>query len=172
MLVLKRLVTILVMVYVLLALLLILSPGSRDGLMAVTAGTNETGFYYALFITGAVLLTLQLITENLDSVMLRRDVAAREGKINELKARLYDQQMEQRDREIQHRAALASAAAPAAPTTPAPAVVETVRTVPVNTSINSNPNPVFPQSDPSLPNTHLDNPNRIIPPSESEPRTL
>ena len=96
MLVLKRLVTILVMVYVLLALLLILSPGSRDGLMAVTTGTNATGFYYALFIVGAVLLALQLITENLDSTLLRRDVAAREGKINELKARLYDQQLEMR----------------------------------------------------------------------------
>ena len=96
MLVLKRLVTILVMVYVLLALLLILSPGSRDGLMAVTAGSNAAGFYYALFVTGAVLLVLQLITENLDSTLLRRNVAAYEGKINELKARLYDQQLEQR----------------------------------------------------------------------------
>lgn len=97
MLVLKRLVTILVMVYVLLALLLVLSPGSRDGLMAVTAGTgNAVGFYYVLFVVGAVLLTLQLITENLDSTLLRRDISAREGKINELKARLYDQQMEQR----------------------------------------------------------------------------
>ncbi|MBC6697144.1 hypothetical protein H8B14_03375 [Hymenobacter sp. BT190] len=97
MLVLKRLVTILVMVYVLLALLLVLSPGSRDGLMAVTAGSgNAAGFYYALFVIGAVLLLLQLITENLDSTLLRRNVAAHEGKINELKARLYDQQLEQR----------------------------------------------------------------------------
>lgn len=96
MLALKRLVTVLVMVYLLLALLIILSPGSRDSLISVTAGSNPTNFYFGLFLIGAVLLTLQLITENLDSVLLRRDVASREGKINELKARLYDQQLEQR----------------------------------------------------------------------------
>lgn len=96
MLVLKRLVTVLVMVYLLLVLLLVLSPGSRDGLMSVTAGNDPTSFYYGLFLVGAVLLLLQLVTENLDSVLLRRDVASREGKINELKARLYDQQLEQR----------------------------------------------------------------------------
>ena len=97
MLVLKRLVTILVMLYILLALLLIFSPGSRDGLMAVTAGSNVIGFYYTLFLVGVVLLALQLITENLDSSLLRRDVASRESKINELKARLYDQQLEHRN---------------------------------------------------------------------------
>jgi len=97
MLVFKRLVTILVMLYILLALLLMFSPGSRDGLMAVTAGSNVIGFYYTLFIIGVILLALQLITENLDSTLLRRDVASREGKINELKARLYDQQLEHRN---------------------------------------------------------------------------
>jgi len=96
MLVLKRLVTVLVMVYLLLVLLLVLSPGSRDSLMSVTAAGNATNFYYGLLLVGAVLLLLQLLTENLDSVLLRRDVASREGKINELKARLYDQQIEQR----------------------------------------------------------------------------
>ena len=84
------------MVYLLLVLLLLLSPGSRDGLMAVTAGNDAAAFYYTMFLIGAALLTLQLITENLDSVLLRRDVASREGKINELKARLYDHQLEQR----------------------------------------------------------------------------
>lgn len=172
MLVLKRLVTILVMVYVLLALLLILSPGSRDGLMAVTTGTNEAGFYNALFIIGAVLLTLQLITENLDSVLLRREVAAREGKINELKARLYDQQMEQRDREIQHRAAMASATTTAAPAPTPAGTVETVRTVPVSSTLNTSPDPIFPQSDPSLSNAPLNNPNRTIPPSDADQRSL
>lgn len=96
MLALKRLVTVLVMIYLLLVLLLVLSPGSRDSLMSVTAGSNPTNFYYGLFLIGGVLLLLQLVTENLDSVLLRRDVASREGKINELKARLYDQQIEQR----------------------------------------------------------------------------
>lgn len=145
MLALKRLVTILVMVYVLLALLLILSPGSRDGLMAVTAGTNAVGFYYALFVAGAVLLTLQLVTENLDSTLLRRDVAAREGKINELKARLYDHQLEQRDR----------ANAPGAPRTG-------------TTTYPEPPAPVFPQPDPGLSNAPITRPNSIIPPDATE----
>jgi hypothetical protein len=96
MLALKRLVTVLVMLYILLALLLIFSPGSRDGLMAITTGTNQVGFFYTLFLVGVVLLSLQLITENLDSTLLRRDVASRESKINELKARLYDQHLDQR----------------------------------------------------------------------------
>lgn len=96
MLALKRFVTILVMLYVLLALLLILSPGSRDGLASTLFNGDKTAFYYLLFATGAGLLLAQLVTENLDSVLLRRDVATRESKINELKARLYDQQLEPR----------------------------------------------------------------------------
>ncbi|MBC8083436.1 MAG: hypothetical protein H7Z21_09515 [Hymenobacter sp.] len=96
MLALKRLVTVLVMLYLLLVLLLVLSPGSRDGLLSVTAGTDSTSFYYTLFLIGAALLTLQLVTENLDSVLLRRNVASRYGKLNELKARLYDPQLDQR----------------------------------------------------------------------------
>lgn len=137
----KRLVTILVMVYVLLALLLVLSPGSRDGLMAVTAGTNDAGFYYVLFVVGAVLLTLQLITENLDSTLLRRDVAAREGKINELKARLYDQQLDRGER-------------------PAPRTGTTAYPEPAK--------PVFPQSDPALSNAPITKPNSIIPPDATD----
>jgi hypothetical protein len=93
MLAIKRLVTILVMVFVLLALLILLSPAVRNS-FANMAGSPES-LFFSLFIAAVVLLGLQLITENLDSVMLRREVASREGKINELKARLYDQQMEQ-----------------------------------------------------------------------------
>ncbi|TGD76914.1 hypothetical protein [Hymenobacter wooponensis] len=93
MLAIKRLVTILVMVFLLLGLLILLSPAVRNS-FANMAGTPES-LFFTLFIVAVVLLGLQLITENLDSVMLRREVTARESKINELKARLYDQQMEQ-----------------------------------------------------------------------------
>ena len=93
MLAIKRLVTILVMVFLLLSLLILLSPAVRNSFSNM-AGTPES-LFFGLFIVAAILLALQLITENLDSTMLRRDITAREGKINELKARLYDQQMEQ-----------------------------------------------------------------------------
>jgi hypothetical protein len=93
MLALKRLVTILVMVFLLLALLVLLLPSVQSS-FASMAGSPE-GLYFGLLVAAVVLLGLQLITENLDSVLLRRDVAAREGKINELKARLYDHQLEQ-----------------------------------------------------------------------------
>ncbi|RPD46443.1 hypothetical protein DNI29_15730 [Hymenobacter sediminis] len=94
MLALKRLVTILVMVFLLLALLVLLLPSVRASFVGM-AGTPEA-LYFALLIAAVILLGLQLITENLDSVLLRREVTARDAKINELKARLYDYQMEQR----------------------------------------------------------------------------
>ena len=93
MLALKRLVTILVMVFLLLALLVLLLPSVQSS-FAGMAGSAES-LYFGLLVAAVVLLGLQLFTENIDSMILRRDVAAREGKINELKARLYDQQLEQ-----------------------------------------------------------------------------
>ena len=96
MLALKRIVTVVVMVYLLLSLLFILSPSVRatvggfgDGLSTLE---KERQFFYVMFIIGAVVLALHLITENMDSAMLRRNVSVHEGKINELKAKLYDLQ--------------------------------------------------------------------------------
>ncbi len=92
----KRIVTIAVMVYLLLALLFVLAPGARNSVMDMGSGLSalekERQFYYVMFIIGAVVMGLQLITENLDSVLLRRSVTQHEGKINELKAKLYDTQ--------------------------------------------------------------------------------
>lgn len=93
MLALKRLVTILVMVFLLLALLVLLLPSVQSS-FASMAGSPQS-LFFGLLVAAVVLLGLQLITENLDSTLLRRDVAARDGKINELKARLYDHQLEQ-----------------------------------------------------------------------------
>jgi hypothetical protein len=162
MLALKRIVTVAVMVYLLLALLFILAPAVRTSVMGMGTGLSaleqERQFYYTMFVIGAVILALHLITENLDSVMLRRSVSQHEQRINELKAKLYD--MQQR--------------------TAAPVVTQTSRTIdgrvtdgpvadtrPAGTVSNAElhtpdhlPRPTFPQSDPSLPNT---------PPAERRP---
>jgi len=159
MLFLKRLVTILVMVYLLLALLFIFSPAARDTFAsAIGLATELSAFYNTLFIVAVVLLALQLITENLDSALLRRSVAQQEGKVNELKARLYDQQMELRERDFQQRPGVATGTTTypdqplTGPTPAAPTRDESTR-------------PMFPQQDPSLSNAPLTKPNSIIPPT-------
>ncbi|GAB3581533.1 hypothetical protein [Hymenobacter daeguensis] len=144
MLALKRIVTVAVMIYLLLALLFILAPAVRSSLMGMGSGLSvieqERQFFYVMFVIGAVILTLHLVTENLDSVMLRRSVSQHENKINELKAKLYDTQQR----------------------TAAPAALPTSRTVdgrvPVAPASEHRtpdhlPQPTFPQSDPSLSNT-------------------
>ena len=94
MLALKRIVTVAVMVYLLLALLFILFPAVRSSVAGLGGSgslvDDERNFFYVLSIIGAVVLALQLIVENLDSSLLRREVAKQDGKINELKAKLYD----------------------------------------------------------------------------------
>jgi len=159
MLALKRFINIIAMVYLLLALLFIFSPATRDtfasalGLnTAATIGNPDSAynlatFYNTLFITGLVLLGLELLVENLNSLGLHRDISRHENKINELKAKLYDHQMEQRDRDLQRRAV----------STPPPAD-------PVSHT------PIFPQSDPGLANAPIEKPNIIIPPSPTPGR--
>lgn len=151
MLALKRIINIVAMVYLLLALLFVFSPATRDTFASalglnttVTVGNpnsayNLATFYNTLFVVGLVLLGLQLIVENLNSLSLHRDIARHENKINELKAKLYDHQMEQRDRDVQRRTVAA----------------------PVSTTSA----PLFPQSDPGLANAPIEKPNSIIPPA-------
>lgn len=147
MLALKRIVTVAVMVYLLLALLFILAPAVRSTVTGMGSGLSvieqERQFFYVMFVIGAIVLTLQLITENLDSTLLRRTVNQYEGKINELKAKLYDTQQRttapivQGSRTIDGRL--------------------TNTTLPTSTTENRTadrlPQPTFPQSDPSLSNT-------------------
>ena len=152
MLALKRIINIVAMVYLLLALLFVFSPATRDtfasalGLnTASTIGNPNSAydlatFYNTLFITGLILLGLHLLFENLYSLGLHRDITRHENKINELKAKLYDHQLEQRDRDVQRRAA---------------------STPPTATSAS----PMFPQSDPGLANAPIEKPNSIIPPA-------
>ncbi|WP_201985798.1 hypothetical protein [Hymenobacter rubidus] len=152
MLALKRIVTVAVMIYLLLALLFILVPAVRTSVADMGAGLSapekERQFFYVMFVIGAVIMTLHLLTENLDSVMLRRTVTQHEGKINELKAKLYDQQQR------------TSIAPPAAgPRTidgrnlDAPVVREQPAYPTEVRPADPLPQPTFPQNDPSLSNT-------------------
>jgi hypothetical protein len=149
MLALKRIVTVAVMIYLLLALLFILVPAVRTSVMGMGSGLSameqERQFFYVLAVIGAVMLALQLLTENLDSVLLRRTVTQNEGKINELKAKLYDHQQ---------RTGIA-------PTTTGSRTIDgrnlnapVVREQPTATRpADQLPQPTFPQNDPSLSNT-------------------
>ncbi|WP_375418447.1 hypothetical protein [uncultured Hymenobacter sp.] len=186
MLALKRFVTVVVMVYLLLALLFFLVPSVRATVAGLSPGLSgleqERQFFYWLAAIGAGILALHLLTENADSVMLRRQVAQHEGKVNELKAKLYDQQQQ---------VVRPASTIPRPVETTTTTVVQPVETVvrPVETvrpaeaaptpgsgfTISANPDaiprtnpynnpgpgstnpaaerPVFPQSDPSLSNT-------------------
>ncbi|MBC6613129.1 hypothetical protein H8B15_19555 [Hymenobacter sp. BT507] len=159
MLFLKRLTTILVMVYLLLALLFIFSPAARDTFAsAIGLGTEPATFYNTLFIVAVVLLAALLLVENLDSTVLRRQIGQLEGKINELKARLYDHQLEQRERDFQQR----PGTVPGTTTYPDEIVMTPTPGAPVGSIPRR---PVFPQEDPSLSNAPLEKPNTIIPPA-------
>ena len=91
---LKRFVTVAVMVYLLLALLFFLFPAVRSSVAGLNGSgstvDDERNFFYVLSAIGAAVLALQLIIENIDSSLLRREVGKQDGKINELKAKLYD----------------------------------------------------------------------------------
>ena len=147
MLALKRIVTVAVMVYLLLALLFFFVPAVRSSVMGMGSGLSameqERQFFYVLAIIGAGLLALHLLTENLDSVLLRRAVAQHEGKINELKAKLYDTQQRT-----------------TAPLAPGARTIDGRLTDPTfhpnaigNQPAEQLPRPTFPQNDPSLSNT-------------------
>ena len=96
MLALKRIVTVAVMVYLLIALLFLLFPAVRSSVAGIGSGApgpyQERDFFMVLCWVGVAILGLHLITENLDSTLLRRSVAQQDNRINELKAKLYDAQ--------------------------------------------------------------------------------
>ncbi|AMJ64473.1 hypothetical protein [Hymenobacter sp. PAMC 26628] len=135
---LKRFVSVVVMVYLLLALLFIMVPAVRNQIAdlgtALSQVERERDFFQMLATIGAVILAVHLVVENLDSSILRRNVAKQDGRINELKAKLYDHQ------QTSQPLATGPLGTPAnryeAPT----AAPEPER-------------PLFPQNDPGLPNT-------------------
>ena len=133
---LKRFVTVVVMVYLLLFLLFLLVPSVRASVAglgdALSDAERERNFFYTLSIIGALVLAVQLVVENLDSSLLRRSVARQDGKINELKAKLYDGQQT------------------GLPVTSRPA---DRYIAPAPSAAAGSEHPLFPQSDPSLSNT-------------------
>ena len=137
---LKRFVSMVVLVYLLLALLFLLVPAVRTSVAgfgaALSEEARERDFFQLLATIGAVLMAVQLVIENLDSSLLRRSVAKQDGRINELKAKLYDHQ----------QTASRIAPNPGNPNFPADRYAAPGR--PPEPS-----RPMFPQSDPSLPNT-------------------
>lgn len=94
MLALKRLVTVAALVYLLLALLFFLFPAVRSSVAGLNGSgsvvDDERNFFYVLAAIGALVLALEVVVENLDSSLLRREALKQDGKINELKAKLYD----------------------------------------------------------------------------------
>ena len=96
MLFLKRIVTVLALVYLLLALLLLLFPAVRYSVAVLSQGANSTemerNFLLGFTWAGVGAVALLLLVENLDSGLLRRRVGKQEQKINELKAQLFDAQ--------------------------------------------------------------------------------
>ena len=96
MLFLKRIVTVLALVYLLLALLLLLFPAVRYSVAVLSPGANSTEMERNFLVTftwaGAAVVGLLLLIENLDSSLLRRRVGKQEQRINELKAQLFDAQ--------------------------------------------------------------------------------
>jgi hypothetical protein len=179
-------------VYLLLALLFILMPASRDFMMSSMGLSGDLGlatFYNTMFVIGAVLLALELIVENLYNVALKRDLSRQEGKVNELKARLYDHQMEQRDRDLQARPVTAAPpanssrpvttappvvpATPVASATPATPVAPVVPSMPTATTTTSTTrlDPVFVVPNDPTPGTNLPPSTNVVetPPHSNVP---
>lgn len=100
----KKIVNILVMVYLVLALLLYLD------ILNIGQQTNP-GFYTNFFLAGGLLLLLELIVENIYIMAVKRQHLPYQNKINELKASLYDQKQETQDLIKKHHEELAVARA-------------------------------------------------------------
>jgi hypothetical protein len=92
----KRIVTVAALLYLLLAVLFFLFPAVRSSVAGLngsgSAVDDERSFFYVLALIGAAILALEVVVENLDSSLLRREASKQESKVNELKAKLYDVQ--------------------------------------------------------------------------------
>ena len=93
MLFLKRVVTIIALVYLLLSLLILFFPFVRNSTVGIFSAYSlpmEINLLLGFTWAGVSVVGLLLIFENLDSGLLRRTVSQQEKKINELKAQLFD----------------------------------------------------------------------------------
>jgi hypothetical protein len=90
---LKRIATIVALVYLLLALLILFFPFVRTssvGIFSAYSLPMEVNMLLGFMWASVVVVGLLLIIENIDSGLLRRTVSQQEKKINELKAQLFD----------------------------------------------------------------------------------
>ena len=95
MLFLKRIVTVLALLYLLLALLILFFPFVRTSTVGIFSAYSlpmEINMLLGFTWASVVIMGLLLLTENLDSGLLRRSALKQEQKINELKAQLFDTQ--------------------------------------------------------------------------------
>lgn len=94
MLFLKRIVTVLALLYMLVALLFLFFPAVRSSMsvFGVEAYTlaMEVNLLLGLTWVGVIVTGLLMAVEKADSGLLRRTAAKQEQKINELKAQLFD----------------------------------------------------------------------------------
>ena len=91
----KRAVTVLALIYLLLTLLVLFFPFVRSstvGIFSVYSLPMEINLLLGFAWASVVVVGLLLISENIDSGLLRRTVTQQERKINELKAQLYETQ--------------------------------------------------------------------------------
>ncbi|GAA4377822.1 hypothetical protein GCM10023186_13390 [Hymenobacter koreensis] len=155
------------MVYLLLALLFIALPGTRDSVQSMFGG-ERADFWFTMTVIGTVLLLLELLVENVNSVAMRRDITRHESKVNELKAKLYDHQIDQRDRDVRpgNTTAVPSTYAHSAPTftPPAPApgsIPRTGTSVPPPSAVDLPPSAVPPTTTPYPNEPYPNDPPRV-----------
>lgn len=90
---LKRIVTVVALVYLLFASLMLFFPFVRNSAIGIFSAYSlqmETNLLLILVWSSLAVVGLLLVFENIDSGLLRRNVAQQERKINELKAQLFD----------------------------------------------------------------------------------
>ncbi len=95
MLFLKRIVTVLALIYLLVALLILFFPFVRTSTVGIFSAYSlpmEVNMLLGFTWASVAVIGLLLIFENIDSGLLRRTVGKHERKINELKAQLFDAQ--------------------------------------------------------------------------------
>ncbi len=93
MLFLKRIVTVLALIYLLLTLLILFFPFVRTSTVGIFSAYSlpmEINLLLGFAWASVGVVGLLLIFENIDSGLLRRNVAKQDQKINELKAQLFD----------------------------------------------------------------------------------
>ena len=89
----KRIVTVIALVYLLFASLMLFFPFVRQstaGIFGIYSLPLEVNFLLGLAWSSIAVVGLLLVFENIDSGLLRREVTQQERKINELKAQLFD----------------------------------------------------------------------------------